>query len=267
MTTRTIQISAVYSDGHVTDHEFRADVERFTRQYMPSVSMHLLGAENREDYDEWEMLLDYDCCTRFVVEEHELIDGDGDVWYFVRDTETDIYHGTSGEIGEEINADNIEDGWYDAGDAEDFAVQSERDDYTENCHGFPFAHGWGYLLTERSLPDNDDLYRHGFVVFEFRGERIAGIDGGGYNFTDQHFAPLYIELAQRYGWQVQTEQGPAHFARDPEDAPDHCGDCGLIGLDISVHRVDIDGFDTCYLYTCAECGFSTRRYTKVGGDE
>lgn len=211
MTTRTIQISAVYVDGTVTDHEFRADVDRFARQYMPSVPMHLLGSENREDYDDWEMLLDYDCCTRFTV--RELTDADGLCWYVVIDTDTDMIYTERGEHGEEIDPDDYTDGWADEDEAQEAAVELERTDYTENCHGFPFAHGWGHIMSERNLPDNDDLYRHGFVVFEFRGERIAGVDGGGYSFTDQHFAPLYIELAQRHGWQVQTERGPARFVK------------------------------------------------------
>jgi hypothetical protein len=121
-------------------------------------------------------------------EECNNCDGGGDVY-----TVTDAY----GEVHTFSDSDDAEE------KAQEI-IDSER----ESRAGFPFAWNTGWT------GDNirywlADLQAAGFIVYVYDGgDTIVGIDGAGYSFLNQHFAPVYLRIAARNGWLVQTNEGP-----------------------------------------------------------
>ncbi|MAH51342.1 hypothetical protein CMI37_36335 [Candidatus Pacearchaeota archaeon] len=65
----------------------------------------------------------------------------------------------------------------------------------EYLHAFPFAWGTAFLPDYDVQPD--EATAAGFLLYEFRGQQVLGIDGGGYDFYEQHWAPLKSGLMGR----------------------------------------------------------------------
>ena len=96
----------------------------------------------------------------------------------------------------------------DEDDARNSADYGNREDYRENCYGWPFAHNYATVIDER---DADAFDRAGFVVAQYKeGTVYAGIDGGGYDFTGHHWAPLFF--ARMAGGYVRTRDGLRRIA-------------------------------------------------------
>lgn len=92
----------------------------------------------------------------------------------------------------------------DESSANDAAEAANIEDYRRNACGWPFAHNYAAEIRESEA---DDFAACGFVVarHEPSGNVYAGIDGGGYSFTDAHWVPLYLRRhAVDY---VPTEKG------------------------------------------------------------
>lgn len=93
----------------------------------------------------------------------------------------------------------------DETDAED-ALNERRQLRDSERHGFPWANSYVFLPADNV--STEELIRHGFVVAETATSyRIAGIDGGGYSFTDAHFHPLALALAERWGMTIRYDDG------------------------------------------------------------
>ena len=98
--------------------------------------------------------------------------------------------------------------WTLEDDAED-ALQEHRQTHEENRYGFPWAHSWAALPCDRV--QTSELLAHGFVVIETaEGYRLAGIDGGGYSMMDDHYLPLALAIADRWGAVTCDEDGTIH---------------------------------------------------------
>lgn len=96
----------------------------------------------------------------------------------------------------------------DEDDARTSAEQGNREDYQNSAHGWPFAHNYAVQIEER---DADDFDRAGFIVATYKGgATYAGIDGGGYDFTGHHWAPLFF--ARMAGGYVRTRDGLRRIA-------------------------------------------------------
>ena len=89
----------------------------------------------------------------------------------------------------------------------------------ENQHGFPWANNWCFMPDD--FITDEELSEAGFTVATYCGGsgdwsndseyRLCGIDGGGYSFKGQHFAPLAAAVAARCNWTVPTDEGTAHI--------------------------------------------------------
>ena len=187
-----INFRTLVPDGcNFTSEAFRRGVRDFMRRELSMVHRDLLPAD-----EEWERI--HTCSSgRFEVRELE-----GWGWYIL-DTEENRWHTEygSGDEGLPEGADCFDKEWK----ADEWATELEAEH--ETLYGFPFAHSYCYLPEDRI--QTEDLVAAGFLVYEVRGFRVAGIDGGGYSFEGQHFAKLYALVAQRYGWKVETEAGPS----------------------------------------------------------
>jgi hypothetical protein len=108
--------------------------------------------------------------------------------------------------GDELSEVGRED--YDPTDEDDAKSACEAvnlEDYRTNAAGWPWANNTGWKIDER---DVDDFDTAGFVVARFDGGDLwAGLDSGGYDFTDAHWAPLYLRRAAANGWYVRTDAG------------------------------------------------------------
>lgn len=163
------------------DPFFEAHVREWMRSWMPTIDTTLL---DRDDYEKWELL-----ATRYEVRDWE--DEEGGVLYGVFDTVDDVLlDGTA----------------YDESDMREKADDLERE-WRDSFCAFPFAWNTGWVL--ENMAWLDELTAAGFLVYEYdRDIIIAGIDGGGYSFMDQHFIPLYAGLAEKNEWLVETRDGP-----------------------------------------------------------
>lgn len=162
------------------DRAFENNVRDWMRLWMTSIDTTLLD----RDYDKWELLIE-----RYEV--RELQDAQGEVVYGVYDLVDDVLlDGTAyDESDMHLKADDLEREWKDG------------------FLGHPFAWNTGWVLAHTHWLD--ELKSAGFLVYEYDGDAIiAGIDGAGYSFMDQHFKPLYARLAEKNGWLVATEDGP-----------------------------------------------------------
>lgn len=99
---------------------------------------------------------------------------------------------------------------YDVSDEDDAASAAEAAnlrDYEESAYGWPFAHNYAAKIDEREA---DRFASAGFVVARYRGgELYAGIDGGGYDFTEAHWLPVFLAAQVAYNGKgyVRTSGG------------------------------------------------------------
>jgi hypothetical protein len=123
--------------------------------------------------------------------------------YLVIDTENRNADARDGDTLEECGRENYD--VTDEDDAKSACEAANLEDYRTNAAGWPWANNTGWKIDER---DVDDFDAAGFVVARFDGGDLwAGIDGGGYSFTDAHWAPLYLRRAAANGWYVRTDAG------------------------------------------------------------
>ena len=183
---------------------------------------------------EYEALPDKACCTSdstgtageegidILVEEktqsyYVLVDTDYSDTSYVSDAGTDTL---------EIDGNRIE-GWdadaWNESDAEDKADELNRENAQEGGYGFPWAHSWCHMPED--FIEDEELQAAGFVVATYTGGsgtrndvtfRLVGIDGGGYGFSEAHFAPLVFIVAWRRNWIVQTDKGDAYIVQEDE---------------------------------------------------
>jgi hypothetical protein len=117
-------------------------------------------------------------------------------------------------------------GWDDEGDAEKAAEEADsayhNEHFHENSYGFPWANGTAFI------PDNwvstASLKAAGFRVATYIGGkghwrddeefRVAGIDGGGYSFSGQHYARLVAYHHEEKKSTVETDHGDAYITTD-----------------------------------------------------
>lgn len=168
------------------DRALRADVEKFWDSRFPSLDVTLLAdKDGNHDIERW---------TEVGVDPSEWVsegvdNDDNDAWA--------VTHPNEGTV--------------ETFDCEDDATERAQEIYEsirDSRAGFPFAWntGWTGSSVKYWLAE---LVSAGFVVYQYDGdEYIAGIDGGGYSFLDAHFAPLYLTLAAKHDWLVETDAGP-----------------------------------------------------------
>jgi hypothetical protein len=120
-------------------------------------------------------------------------------------------------------------GWDDEGDAHGVVETADQQYHSEHGHegyGFPWANNYAFM------PDgwisDASLGAAGFRIATYVGGkgdsredceyRLAGIDGGGYSFTGQHFAWLIAHHHEERELTVETDNGLAYITTD--DRPD-----------------------------------------------
>lgn len=85
----------------------------------------------------------------------------------------------------------------DEDDATSAAEAANLRDYEESACGWPFAHNYAAKINEY---DAERFAAAGFVVARYRGgELYAGIDGGGYDFTEAHWLPVFLAAQVAHG--------------------------------------------------------------------
>ena len=109
----------------------------------------------------------------------------------------------------------------DDGLAEQKAQDMNHENQMESGHGFPWANNWCFLPDD--YIETQDLKDAGFTVADYTGGqgdsrndstyRLAGIDGGGYNFSC-HFSKLCALHYSRKNWTVETDDGPCYITCD-----------------------------------------------------
>ena len=104
--------------------------------------------------------------------------------------------------------------WNDECDAKDVADDLSAEWERALC-GYPFSHGYVYMPSDRVSTEH--LVEAGFLVYEFRGTRVAGIDGGGVKFGPRHFAKLYALTAEHARWPIETDVGDVYISTKKED--------------------------------------------------
>ena len=62
----------------------------------------------------------------------------------------------------------------------------------EHLHAFPFAWNTAFLPDWNIEPE--EATEAWFLLYEFRGRQVLGIDGGGYDFYEAHWEPLMRAL-------------------------------------------------------------------------
>lgn len=107
--------------------------------------------------------------------------------------------------------------FYDEDDAEHAVSVLSREREEERLYGFPWANNTCFLPSEEVT--TEDLHATGFVVATYRGGdgdeyRLAGIDGGGYSFSDAHFAPLALRLMGKRGFAIPLSNGEFVYPRN-----------------------------------------------------
>lgn len=106
----------------------------------------------------------------------------------------------------------------DESSAQEAADAANAEDYQQNANAWPFAHNYA---AEIDRMYTDDFAAAGFVVVEHTpsGKLYAGIDGGGYSFTDAHWAPAFLryrlhgKYAPEYIY-ITTDAGLRKVLRD-----------------------------------------------------
>lgn len=173
-----------------SDRKFMSDFSRWLDREMPGMSTDILRTDDPECWyipsgaQRWEW---------------EYEDGEIDAWS--DDFETQFALASVVEwVRERIEYGEIEGG--DCGEvwvSEDGEVFEDEEDAGPIWYGFPWAQSW-FFQPDLSITI-DQLRRCGFVVGWYDptgkdpedGVRLCGIDGGGYNLTDHHYIPLFLE--------------------------------------------------------------------------
>lgn len=154
--------------------------------------------------------------------------------YVIKNTNTNEYLDMQGYIRheslrEDYNDVEIDDGscmgWDDESDAQAAAETADQAYHNEhgheNAYGFPWAHSWAFL-PDRWI-STASLKAAGFRVADYTGGaggrhddvfRLAGIDGGGYDFSLSHYSRLVAIHCQEKGMWVETCSGPAYVTMD-----------------------------------------------------
>ena len=70
-----------------------------------------------------------------------------------------------------------------------------EEEATEHLHAFPFA--WNTAFLPSYPVDPEEATAAGFLLYEFRGHQVLGVDGGGYDFYEAHWEPLMRTLDDR----------------------------------------------------------------------
>jgi hypothetical protein len=203
----------VESRCNFTDQEFRNEVNRFMRDFMPGMPLDLLDTEDVEKWSmeetaevtEVEVRVDEnEGSPAWVVDSTDLSDAAEDA---VREWLNENYPLAATSGGELADGSapvyDVDDGLtlYLVLDMEsnlldhDCIFEYEReadrrlDDERENGCGFPWAWSWFWLPIDRIK--THELQAAGFVVGTYKDEhRLCGIDGGGYSFEGAHFAQI-----------------------------------------------------------------------------
>jgi hypothetical protein len=110
--------------------------------------------------------------------------------------------------------------WRDEADAEEVAETIAREESQPTLGAYPWAWNWSWMPDDRIHAG--ELREAGFMLATYTNENaewtFAGIDGGGYSFEGAHFARLCAivhENRARYGWTVETDNGPAYITTKP----------------------------------------------------
>ena len=221
MTTDPMTIVNYYdliSDGcNFKDRAFENFVNEFMNRFMPGFPMGILGEQGEHwQFDDWE----FEAGEDYSVKEEEVADPNDAAElisvFMVFEDGTAVcpedHLDTEGDYPERSGDAYINTGrvpyWLEEGEAQEAADELNRHESVPS-YGFPWANSWCYLPDDRVTAD--ELQAAGFLVAEFRGYTVAGIDGGGYSFAGQHFAKLCgIVYANRakYHWKVNTDDGP-----------------------------------------------------------
>ncbi len=163
------------------DRAVERQVDLFRQRY-DAIDVTLLDST---DPDKWELV---GGCESERYEVREVTDDDDNVTWEVLDT---------WESDEPIEEHD------DETDAREDCDRRNLDQGRDDLYGFPFAQRFGYQIEEREI---ERFIEHGFVVWRFDGDPIAGIDGGGYSFDDAHWRPMW--LAMMAGCVIDTDGGP-----------------------------------------------------------
>ena len=158
----------------------------------------------------------------------ELFEKEERTWIGLRDTDEsgEPWVETAGDTYIDLPPGDDDSIWVWEEDDRDAATQAAQDKNEEasreDRHGFPWANCWAFYPAD-NLSD-EMLKAAGFVVATYCGEtgnwrtdgeyRLCGIDGGGYSFKGQHFAPLAAAAAAAWSLRVPTEEGLAYITEE-----------------------------------------------------
>ena len=195
------------------DKAFEGFVRAFMDKFMPAVKMGVFDS----DPERW----DVPPTHRYEVKERERLGRGGDFFeeegevytcYIIADTDYpgEIYAEEHLEVGSCDGAlpDGVTAFWNDKEKAE---IRAREMDYEEDHHyGFPWANNWVYFPDERFTKEELEAAR--FRVGHYTGgdgrfHRVCGIDGGGYSFEGEHWAPLCAIFHETRNLKVETEAG------------------------------------------------------------
>lgn len=162
------------------------------------VHLDLLGQQFAIDSDEqsywgeeWERLDDW------------RLDAARETYGVVRDKSIKLIprHGPSAGPVLKRSRDELMDAGYNPDSNDDvyrYAIKRCNLEVEDYLHGFPFAWSTCWVSYNWEPDDHPRTQRFiaqaanaGFLVYQFRDHLILGVDGGGYDFLDTHFAPLY----------------------------------------------------------------------------
>lgn len=163
-----------------SDRTFELEVRKFMAEFMPGFPLGLL----ERDFERWERVQP---------------DADDHV-----------------EENDEGKFVVTWDGNEEVFDDEDEAIDTAQQYIDESYHDLPWAWNWAHQPDKRVT--DDELMEVGFVVAWYTGGdedeyRLAGIDGGGLDFTSAFFAQLAALVhwnRRKYGWTFQTDNGEAY---------------------------------------------------------
>jgi len=222
----TVKLTDLVPDAcNFADRTFERFVSRFMADYMPGLPMDLLNTDNPE---EWEVTPDQrfkitspgvwvcvECGTEWDEptvcckddEDNAVRCEEAAQRYIIVDTNTDERFAEAQNYSpwaDGVMPDDVTDYWTEEHEAEDVARQLDHERFEP--HGYPWANNWAYMPDDRIT--DEQLQAAGFTVATYREHRLAGIDGGGYSFSGQHFAALCAIVHAAYGWPVDTDNGP-----------------------------------------------------------
>ena len=150
-----------------------------------------------------------------------------DFYLFLRDTSyyEEVFEKEAGDILITVpgQADDIR--VWDEADrdaAEAAAEERNRKWRHENLNGFPWASGMSWLPSNRIT--GEDLDDAGYISALYVGGEgdwqkdedfiVAGVDGGGYSYKNNHERRLSAIVAARFNWTVPTEGGTVRITTE-----------------------------------------------------